>query len=907
MIKSNDLRERFLKFFEAYGHIRKESDSLIPSGDPTVLFTSAGMNQFKDYFLGKRTDLKRAVSCQKCLRTGDLERVGKTPSHHSFFEMLGNFSFGDYFKAEAIQWAWEFLTGTLDYAGKQSSPVRDLCLSLSAEKLWVSIYEEDEEAFKLWRKLGIPENRIRRFGQADNFWPANAPKEGPNGPCGPCSEIYYDPEAIVQGPKSVEVWNLVFTQYDRQPDGSLKPLPKPNIDTGMGLERLTAVVQGLAQGRILSDYETDLFEPIIGEIRPRLTVSSADVDQKVILEWALADHFRAIVFLLAERLSPSNGQRGYVLRMLIRRAHRFARKLGLPEGSAALRDKTRTARWDLIQAVIDTMKGSPHEDLLKNDESIYQAWYQEEKQFAETLEGGENRLQNLIQELKRLRQKTLSGEEAFKLYDTHGFPLEITIDIAHEHGLTVDQATFEKALAVQQERSRAASQFSGGVFVSDELSVRSMIPDLPSKDAQFIGYENLKAEAIIRGIWNGNQWINEAHAGEQVGIVLNHSPFYGEAGGQIGDSGVLETPRGMAEIQKTTWVDDVLLHQATIRTGSIAVQNPARASVDSERRLKVARSHTAAHLLHWALRKVLGPETVQAGSYVEIERVRFDFSSLKGLHEEQRYQVEELINSRIRLADAVCANPMSLEQAKRTGALALFGEKYGANVRVVTIGDYSKELCGGTHLLHTGYVGSFVITSESSIAAGTRRVEAEVGEAASQRQHQNRSLLTQAAQRLGRSPQELVQGIEELLEQLKNLKKQRKNLQTELAQVRAPRLVAEARSINGVCLIAAKIDQADREILAVLADAIKRSLNTEGIVVLAAIESPKQVSWLSATTKGLAGRVHAGELLKQVAALTQGKGGGRPDFAQGGGTEVSKVPDALKRAEELIRQALEST
>ncbi len=891
-MQSAELRERFLSFFAARGHTRVASDGLIPSGDPTVLFTSAGMNQFKDCFLGRRTDLSRAVSCQTCLRTGDLDHVGRTPSHHSFFEMLGNFSFGDYFKAEAILWAWEFLTGTVNYKGTPSPDRATQCLSLPADKLWVSIYEEDDEAFALWRKLGVPEARIKRFGPAENFWPANAPTDGPNGPCGPCSEIYYDPEGRVRGPKSVEVWNLVFTQFDRQPDGRLKPLPKPNIDTGMGLERLACVIQG-----VVTDYETDLFAPIIQAIRSqRASTKTIAAELAVFSERAVADHLRAIVLLVAEGLLPSNESRGYVLRMLIRRASRLADRLGVKC------DRSTTLLASLVSSVMAAMRGSPYaSELDAKAAAVRTTLEQEEGKFAETLNAGTSRLEELM---GRLKGRAIPGEEAFKLYDTYGFPLELTIDMAQERSFTVDRAGFDTLLRTQQERSRTASQFSGGVFVTEALPIRRDVEGLPAKEAQFVGYETLSSDAVIKGLWDGTRWVAKASVGQAVGIVLDRSPFYGEAGGQIGDAGTIEGPQGMAEVAQTTWVDDVLVHHASVMRGTLSVPERVRASVHAERRLQVARSHTAAHLLHWALRKVLGPETVQAGSFVETDRVRFDFSSLKGLQDEERSRVEALVNSRIRLADEVRAAQMRLDEAKRVGALALFGEKYGQTVRVVTIGDYSKELCGGTHLLHTGFVGTFLIAGESSIAAGTRRIEALVGEQAAARQQQHEHVLREAAKRLGRPAHEVVAGLEELFEQLKRAERERKALQRELATVRAGRLVAEAKRINGVTFVTSMIKDADRELLAALADAVKGSLTGDGVVLLASSEGSEKVSFVMATTRNLAKRIHAGEMLKAISPLAKGSGGGRPEFAQAGGKDPSGIPAALKRAEELVREAL---
>ncbi len=889
-MQSAELRKRFLSFFEkAHGHTVVTSDGLIPSGDPTVLFTSAGMNQFKDCFLGKRTDLTRAASCQKCLRAGDLEEVGKSASHHSFFEMLGNFSFGDYFKEEAIAWGWEFLTGTLDYAGKQPSPHRNLCLSLPSEKLWVSIYEEDEEAFQLWRTLGVPEHRIKRFGQADNFWPANAPTAGPNGPCGPCSELYYDADGQVRGPKSVEVWNLVFTQFDRQSDGSLKPLPRKNIDTGMGLERLTRVIQGAE-----TDYETDLFAPIMKAIRALGQGEKVRLDRVLFAERTIADHIRAIVFLIAEGLVPSNESRGYVLRMLIRRAYRLGRTdLNLYTST------TRTFLTSLVESVEEAMRGSPYSAMLeKQRDVIRRAIRHEEMQFVVTLEAGTTRLEELI---ASARGKTIAGDEAFKLYDTYGFPLELTVDIAQERGFTVERAGFDAAMKTQQERSRAASQFGGGVFVTPKIP-----PLMKFHVAKpFVGYKEREFDTKIKGIWNKSKWVEKADAGEEIGVVLEQTPFYGESGGQAGDRGVIEAPQGILDILDTQWVDDLLVHYAKVRTGSIQKEQPVRAKVDPERRLKIERSHTAAHMLHWALRKILGPEAVQAGSFVEAERVRFDFSSLQGLREEQRHEVEGLVNKRVALADEVRTKEMPLDEAKRAGALALFGEKYGATVRVVAIGDYSQELCGGTHVGHTGFVGTFTIVGESSIAAGTRRIEALVGDAAAQRLHEHTRFLQEVARRLGRPAHEVVAGLEELLEQLKQAERGRKHAQTALAKVQAKALLAEGKNIEGVTVISATINNADREVLASMADAITRSFSKDqdGIALLAS-SGPSSVSLVMATTDGLVRRVHAGELLKEITPLVKGSGGGRPEFAQAGGKDPSGIPAAMKHAEELIREAL---
>ncbi|MBI3088428.1 MAG: alanine--tRNA ligase, partial [Candidatus Omnitrophica bacterium] len=544
-MQSYELRERFLAFFKRHEHAIVPSDSLIPSGDPTVLFTSAGMNQFKDYFLGKRTDLARAASCQKCLRTGDLDNVGKSPSHHSFFEMLGNFSFGDYFKHEAIRWAWEFLTGTLDFAGTQTSPDREACLNLPGTKLWVSIYEEDEEAFTLWRELGVPAERIRRFGQADNFWPANAPTEGPNGPCGPCSEIYYDSDEKVAGPNSLEVWNLVFTQFDRQPDGSLKPLPKPNIDTGMGLERLARVMQ-----HVETDYETDLFKGIVKRVAGALSMwpITALRDKQSI--YTVSDHVRAAVFLIADGVLPSNEERGYVTRMLIRRAHWHGGRLLWNRDE---RPPFEPFLDEAIPAVVEIM-GQTYRELVQKQGFIREAIRTEEKRFSETLQSGNERIQEECARLRDHNEKVLSGDFAFMLKDTFGFPFELLADVVKLYypECAIDEKRYRALLEEQQERSRAASQFGGAVFTPTTLTLK----DVPR--SEFVGYDTLQADTVVKGIWKQDGWVQSAREGDEVGVVLERSPFYGESGGQVGDRGTIEAPHGRLDVLETTWADELL-------------------------------------------------------------------------------------------------------------------------------------------------------------------------------------------------------------------------------------------------------------------------------------------------------------------------------------------------------------
>lgn len=888
------LRDRFLRFFEAKQHPVRPSDLLTPANDPTVLFTSAGMNQFKEYFLGRRKDLQRAASVQKCLRTGDMENVGKTPSHHSFFEMLGNFSFGDYFKAEAILWAWEFLTGTLDYEGTQPSQNPELCLSLPPQKLWVSVYEEDDEAAELWVKLGVPKDRIVRFGQKDNFWPANAPSEGPNGPCGPCSEIYFDSDGKVDSPKSVEVWNLVFTQYDRQEDGSLNPLPRKNIDTGMGLERLATVVQGVS-----SDYETDGFVPLVKAVRDLDRGSKTKKDREWFALHAVADHIRAITFLIADGVLPTNEGRGYVLRMLIRRAYRLGRSvLDIQPNDDG------TFLVNLVPQVLEVMRESPYiEDLKAKKAQVLEALGDEERQFVQTLESGGQLLAAKIEEFKQSGNKEFPGEEAFKLYDTFGFPFELTEDAVTEQGMTLAREGFEKALKAQQERSRAKSQFGGGIFVGESLTIRDALTGMGTKDEQFLGYDRLSAQTQIRGIWDGKAWVETARAGQQVGLVFEQSPFYGESGGQAGDTGVINAPCGTASVGQTTWIDEVLFHHAVIDEGEVKLNDTIEAHVDPQRRLKVARAHTSTHLLHWALREVLGPGTGQAGSSNVDNKLRFDFTA-KQVSDKQVRQIEDLVNARVAQADAVSAQIMSLREAKESGAIAMFGEKYGDQVRVITIGDYSKEFCGGTHLPHIGYIGSFKIVGESSISAGTRRVEALVGEAANEVAKQESQALKDAAKVLGRPVKEVVTGIGELQQALKTSEKTRLALQAEIAALKAQTLTQNALSIGEVRLVAQEVPATDRDALKLMADAMRDSMGQNAIVLLATQPESQSVAWVMAATKDLAKRIHVGKALKSIAAITGGGGGGRPDFAQAGGKDPQKIGEALKQAESIVKEAL---
>ena len=707
MLKSAELRKEFLEFFRSKGHTVVPSDSLIPSNDPSLLFTGAGMNQFKEYFLGFKRDKKRAASCQKCFRTGDVEQVGQTASHLTFFEMLGNFSFGDYFKKEACLWAWEFMTARL---------------KIPKEKLWATVYEQDEEAAEIWKKeIGLPPERIVRMGAKDNFWPSNAPADGPNGPCGPCSELHYDYGCCTIGKKCpdpekcqpgcpcgrfVEVWNLVFTQYDRQPDGSLKPLPAPNIDTGMGLERLTAVMQGKTAG-----FETDLFQPMVEAIKSLLVPGTAVPGTSQV--YAIADHVRALSFLISDGVVPSNDGRGYVLRMLLRKAVRAGRSLGL----------NKPFLYQLSPLVVKTM-GEAYPELTHRRESIALVIKTEEERFFQMLE---EKIPLVEAEIQTHRKSWLDAATMARFYDTHGLSYEEISVISFKHSVGfAPKEEFEKALKMLQAKSREKSAFSGTIFAKDVFQER--VSGIKATD--FVGYESLTARTKVLGLIQENRLVNEAKAPAKIAVVMDQSPFYGEAGGQVGDAGVLHASEGKLKVTDTQWVGGILAHQAELTEGKIRVNDPVRAEVDASRRQLVARNHTATHLLHAALRKVLGAHVAQAGSRVAPDHLRLDFSHGQGLTGSQRDSVESLVNEWVERNDPVRVDKMGIDEAKKTGAMALFGEKYGSQVRVVSIGDISKELCGGTHLEGSGDVGFLTIVEEGSIASGVRRVEALTAQAA---------------------------------------------------------------------------------------------------------------------------------------------------------------------------------
>ncbi len=705
-MKSSEVRKRYLEFFRGKGHTVVPSDSLVPAKDPTLLFTSAGMTQFKEYFLGLKTDMKRAASCQKCFRTGDVERVGTTPNHLTFFEMLGNFSFGDYFKKEAISWGWEFLTKEM---------------KISPDLLWPSVYEKDDEAFEIWKTvIGISPERITRLGAKDNFWPSNAPADGPNGPCGPCSEIYYDygrslpgrvcPNPAACGPacncgRFMEIWNLVFTQFDRQSDGSLPPLPAKNIDTGMGLERMVAVMQGK---QVV--FETDLFTPIVEEVLRlvgRESLEAGGKDQRALV-YAIADHARALTFLIGDGVIPSNEGRGYVLRMLLRKAERAGITLGLKDPFL----------YKMVPLVAKVMEEA-YPELTPRRESIAKTILAEEERFQQTLKEKIPLLKEAIEQFKH--NKLFDAQAAAQFYDTHGLSYDEIVDECSKSRVEAPKkADFDRALVDLQAKSRAVSAFAGDIFAKDK-----MLELLAGKKpTDFLRDAGLKTQARIVALVRDGRLVDEVKDPGPVDMVLDKTPFYGEAGGQVGDAGRIEAEEGKLEVSDTQWLGNLLLHRSELIEGRVRVNDPVTAVVDPQRRTQVSQNHTATHLLHAALRKVLGEHVVQAGSLVAPDHLRFDFSHDRSLSAAQRESVESVANEWIESGLPVEIREMPIDEAKKTGAMQLFGEKYGATVRVVTIGEVSKELCGGTHLNVSSEVGLVRIVEEGSIASGVRRIEA---------------------------------------------------------------------------------------------------------------------------------------------------------------------------------------
>lgn len=868
---TSDIRNAFLDYFAGKDHEIVPSSPLVPHNDPTLLFTNAGMVQFKDAFTGKEKRANnRAVSSQRCVRAGgkhnDLENVGYTARHHTFFEMLGNFSFGDYFKHDAIAFAWEFLT---------------VILKIPQEKLWVTVFDDDDEAAQIWiNDIGISPDRISRCGEKDNFW-----SMGPTGPCGPCTEIFYDhgPEVAggppgtpeEDGDRFIEIWNLVFTQFDRDESGTLNPLPKPSVDTGMGLERIAAVMQG-----VCNNYDIDLFQQMIKAIRDL----SACGDNELTSQRVIADHIRSCAFIISDGVMPSNEGRGYVLRRIIRRAIRHGHKLGL----------TDTFFYKLVAPLAEVM-GDAYPELRSAQANIEKVLKQEEDRFATTLDQG---LKILEQAITDIKDNVIPGEIVFQLYDTYGFPFDLTNDIARERGLTLDQAGFEAAMNEQRERARAASQFAGG---KDPSSLAS-IDTADCTDFSFSGYASLMGNVIVRAIYVDGQKVDQISAGDTAVMLLDQSPFYAESGGQVGDIGALKAKEGVFSIEDTRKQDNVHVHIGTMKMGQISVGDTVEAQVDSAKRQATERNHSATHLLHAALRAVLGEHVLQKGSLVNADRLRFDFSHSEAVTNEELQQIEQLVNREIRANNAVETKLMSMDDAKQAGAMALFGEKYDSEVRVLSMGEFSIELCGGTHVNRTGDIGLFKIISESGIASGVRRIEAMTGDAAVNYIGETEKNLIAAAQLLKASPEKLHDRIEQLLQKNRQQEKELQTLKGQIASQKGSNLTDEAVEVAGVKILAAKLDGADVNTLRDTVDQLKNKLGTAA-VILASVEQGK-VKLIAGVTKDATDRIQAGKLVNHVAQQVDGKGGGRPDMAQAGGNNPANLDAALKSVEAWCEQIL---
>jgi len=875
-----EIRKRFLDFFAARDHEVVPSASLVPQNDPTLLFTNAGMVQFKDVFLGReQRDYVRAVTSQRCVRAGgkhnDLENVGHTARHHTFFEMLGNFSFGDYFKREAIQYAWAFLTEEL---------------GLPAEKLFVTVYTEDEEAARIWLdEMRIDPERFAYVGAEDNFWAM-----GDTGPCGPCSEIFYDhgPEVAGappgsgedEGDRYVEIWNLVFMQYNRDDEGTLFDLPNPNIDTGMGLERIAAVMEG-----VHNNFDTDLFLPLIHKAAELSGVPYNRSDDTDVSLRVIADHIRACSFLISDGVIPSNEGRGYVLRRIIRRAARHGRMLGI----------TEPFFHKLVQPLVDTM-AHHFTELDEQQATIERVLKIEEERFANTLEDGLAHLDEVIRHLPAAASE-IPGEAAFRLYDTYGFPLDLTEDIAREHGLGVDTAGFDEHMAEQKARARAA-QGGGG-----EYAVPQAYYDLLETHAgsEFLGYQSLTAEAAITGILKDDACFNELQAGEEAVIVLNQTPFYGESGGQVGDTGRITADGAEFVVTDTQLpLPGLIAHVGRLEKGRLKVGDNVHCAVDESARHATAYNHSATHLLHGALRRQLGDHVRQMGSLVEPERLRFDFSHYEGLTRDQLRTIENEVNRHIRSNYEVDADWMTLDQAQAQGAIAFFDEKYGDEVRVITMGPASMELCGGTHVARTGNIGLFKIVEETGIAAGVRRIEALTGQEAINHVQRQEDQLGRIAGQLKGTAETAADRVEDLLDSHRGLEKQVEQLKSKLASAQSGDLLDNVREVGGIQVLAASLEGQDPKSLRQTVDQLKQKLGSGVIVLGVPDHDAGKVSLIAGVTDDLTGKLSAGDLINQVAEAVGGKGGGRPDMAQAGGKEPDKLDAALEKAAAYVEGCL---
>ncbi|MFK0088895.1 alanine--tRNA ligase [Pseudomonas sp. NPDC090755] len=872
-MKSAEIREAFLRFFEEQGHTRVASSSLIPGNDPTLLFTNAGMNQFKDCFLGQeKRAYTRATSSQKCVRAGgknsDLENVGYTARHHTFFEMLGNFSFGDYFKRDAITYAWTFLTGVL---------------KLPKEKLWVTVYASDDEAYDIWTKeIGVPVERMVRIGDnkgapyaSDNFWTM-----GDTGPCGPCTEIFYDhgpdiwggppgsPEE--DGDRYIEIWNNVFMQFNRTADGVLHPLPAPSVDTGMGLERISAVMQ-----HVHSNYEIDLFRNLLNAAAEAIGCKNEEQSSLKVV----SDHIRSCGFLIADGVLPSNEGRGYVLRRIIRRACRHGNKLGA----------TGSFFYKIVAALVAEM-GEAFPELKQQQANIERVLKAEEEQFAKTLEQG---LKILEQDLAELKGTVVPGDVVFKLYDTYGFPMDLTADIARERELTIDEAGFEREMEAQRERARSASAFGLDYNTLVKVDVAT----------EFTGYTSTDGEASIVAIYKDGKVVEQLSEGEQGVVILDRTPFYAEAGGQVGDTGYLQAGNVRFDVRDTTKTGGAYLHHGVVASGNLVVGAKVQTRVDADVQHATSLNHSATHLLHAALRQVLGDHVQQKGSLVDSQRLRFDFSHFEAVKPEQLKALEDIVNREVRKNSEVQTEETDIDTAKQKGAMALFGEKYGDSVRVLSMGgDFSVELCGGIHAKRTGDIGLLKIISEGGVASGVRRIEAVTGAAALAYLNAAEEQLKEAAQLVKGSRDNLIDKLSAVLERNRQLEKQLEQLQAKAASAAGDDLSNAAVEVKGVKVLAARLDGQDGKALLALVDQLKNKLG-RAVILLGSVHEEKVVL-VAGVTKDLTGQLKAGDLMKQAAAAVGGKGGGRPDMAQGGGVDTAALDNALALTVPFVEQGV---
>ena len=870
---TQELRQAFIRYFEQHGHQAVPSSALIPQADPTLLFTNAGMNQFKRVFLGEETRAyKRAVTVQKCLRAGgkhnDLENVGYTRRHHTFFEMLGNFSFGDYFKEEAILFGWEFLTKTV---------------GLDKDRMWVTVFRDDDEADQLWKKLGVSPSRIMRCGEQDNFW-----QMGDTGPCGPCSELHFDQGPSVpgddrpngEGDRVIEIWNLVFMQFNRDASGALHPLPKPSIDTGMGLERLAAVAQG-----VYSNYDSDVFTPLLSAVAARAGGQYGAKDLTDRSMRVVADHLRAITFLMADGVLPSNEGRGYVLRRILRRAARHGRLLGIVEPFL----------HELTGSVV-TQMGPVYSEVRGAAATIAEATRGEEERFIATLEQGLPILNELIAKARAAGSKVLTGPDVFKLYDTYGFPMDLMSEACREQEMTLDEAGFDQAIEEQRNRARKTGGF-------EQETARPAIAELAGRleATKFVGYDQLESESFVQAILKGDRLVKEAAEGDEVELVLEVTPFYAEGGGQVGDQGLLMGQDGQVEIKETTRpVPTVILHKGTVTKGRIREGEQLRVTVNASTRQDAQRNHTATHLLHAALRDLLGPHVKQYGSLVGPNRLRFDFAHFRPLSTRDIDEIETVVNNEVRRNEKVTTEVLSIQDAVAKGALAFFGDKYGEQVRVVTVESFSKELCGGTHCRQTGDIGLFRIESETGVAAGVRRIEAQTGRGAFAQMKKLETDIRELSDLLKVGRSELVPKTRKVLTQLKDKERELEELKLKMAS--GSSVEASARTIAGVSVHVQRTDGLDVNGMRALADQLRDKLKS-GVVALGAANDGK-VSLLVIVTKDLIAKLKAGDLIKEMAVEVGGTGGGRPEMAQAGGKDPAGLDTALEKVFGLVEQTL---